>query len=313
MGHRFLEFTLNLHDTPFDLSIILESGQVFRWEYKDGWWYGVIDSGVVKIRQDGSSLRCISSTDEINQEYIRTYFRLDEDFEGVLSAIMKDNVINEAIQHFYGLRLIRQPTWECLVSFVIATNSNIPRIRRMISNICRRYGSTVLFEGLEYNLFPTPQALAGATVKDLEECGLGYRAKYVRRVAEAVYNGKVDLSELLIGDYEQGRETLIRKVLGKKDLLGIGPKAADCVLLFSCDKDEAFPIDVWITRAVERYYKTVVGRDLARKLKLRLSGRQNLALGTYDALSSRLRSYFGTYAGYAQQYLFLLARATLPD
>ncbi|MBI3023037.1 MAG: DNA lyase, partial [Thaumarchaeota archaeon] len=86
---------MNLHDTPFDLSIILQSGQVFRWEYKDGWWYGVIDSGVVKIRQDGSSLRCISSTDEINQESIRTYFRLDEDFEDVLSAIMKDNVINE--------------------------------------------------------------------------------------------------------------------------------------------------------------------------------------------------------------------------
>ncbi|MBI3116108.1 MAG: hypothetical protein HYZ12_02090, partial [Thaumarchaeota archaeon] len=119
--------------------------------------------------------------------------------------------------------------------------------------------------------------------------------------------------ELLIVDYEQGRETLIRKVLGKKDLLGIGPKAADCVLLFSCDKDEAFPIDVWITRAVEKYYKTVVGRELARKLKSRLSGRQNFALGTYDALSSRLRSYFGTYAGYAQQYLFLLARATLAD
>ena len=223
---------------------------------------------------------------------------------------MKDNVINEAIQRFYGLRLIRQPTWECLVYFVIAKNSNITRIRRMISNICRRYGSTVLFEGLEHNLFPTPQALSGATVKDLEECGLGYRAKYVRRVAEAVYNGKVDLSELLIGDYEQGRETLIRKVLGKKDLLGIGPKAADCVLLFSCDKDEAFPIDVWITRAVEKYYKTVVGRELARKLKLRLSGQQNLALGTYDALSSKLRSYFGTYAGYAQQYLFLLAKTS---
>lgn len=313
MDHRFLEFTLNLHDTPFDLSIILESGQVFRWENKDGWWYGVIDSGVVKVRQDGSSLRCISSTDEINQEYIRTYFRLDEDFEGVLSAIMKDNVINEAIQRFYGLRLIRQPTWECLVSFVIATNSNIPRIRRMISNICRRYGSTVLFEGLEYNLFPTPGALAEAQVKEIEECGLGYRAKFVKSVADAVYRERVDLSELLIGDYEGARETLIKKVLGKKDLLGIGPKAADCVLLFSCDKDEAFPIDIWITRAVSKYYRTLVGRQLAGKLKSRLTEKQNLTLGTYDALSARLRGYFGSYAGYAQQYLFLLARATLAD
>lgn len=308
-----MEFTLNLHDTPFDLSIILESGQVFRWVYKDGWWYGVIDSGIAKIRQEGFSLRCVSSTDEINQEYIRTYFRLDEDFEGVLSAIMKDNVINEAIQRFYGLRLIRQPTWECLVSFVIATNSNIPRIRGMISNICKRYGSTVYFEGLEYSLFPTPEALARATVGDLEGCGLGYRAKYAKRLAEAVYNERVDLSELLIGNYEQARETLIRKVLGRKDLLGIGPKAADCVLLFSCDKDEAFPIDVWITRAVSKYYKSIVGRELTRKLKLRLSGRQNLAPGTYYALSSKLRSYFGTYAGYAQQYLFLLARTTLTD
>ncbi len=306
-----MEFTLNLHDNPFDISIIFESGQVFRWEYKDAWWYGVIDSGVIKIRQDGSSLRCVSSTGEVNQEYIRTYFRLDEDFDGVLSTIMKDRVINEAIQRFYGLRLIRQPVWECLVSFVIATNSNIPRIRTMISNLCDRFGGAVPFEGLEYKLFPTPEALATAGVNEIEQCGLGYRAGYVKSVAEAVHYGKVDLSELLIGDYAQAREALTKRVLGQKELLGIGPKVADCILLFSCDKDEAFPIDVWITRVVEKYYKTVVGRELTKKLKLRLSGEQNLAIGTYDALSSRLRGYFGAYAGYAQQYLFLLARATL--
>ena len=305
-----MEFTLNLVDTPFDLSHTLESGQVFRWELKEGWWYGIVDSGVVKIRQDGYSLTCLSSTDEIGPAYIREYLRLEEDLQGVLGTIMKDKVITEAVQRFYGLRIVRQPTWECLISFVIATNSNIPNIRRMISRICERFGDEVSFEGLRYRLFPSSESIAGARVSDLVTCGLGYRARFVKSVAEAVHEGRINLSELLLFDYPRAKELLLRSLFGKKTLLGIGPKVADCILLFSCEKSEAFPIDVWIARAVAKYYPTQIGEKLGKKLESRLSRKSTLSLKDYDSITGAMREYFGKYAGYAQQYLYLLSRTS---
>ena len=145
----------------------------------------------------------------------------------------------------------------------------------------------------------------------LEGCGLGYRAPFLKRVAEAVELGRISFGDISIMDYEEARETLVRRLKGEKILLGVGPKVADCVLLFSLGKDEAFPIDVWVARALARAYPRLLGPRVMKKL--RSGGRANLTKGEYDAISAAARKKFGAYAGYAQQYIFRKARAEGQD
>jgi N-glycosylase/DNA lyase len=199
---------------------------------------------------------------------------------------------------------MKQDVWECLLSFAVATNSNIPRIAGMISNLCDRLGDEVEFEGDHYRLFPGPERVAGADLAVLTACGLGYRAKFVKSIAEGVIEGRVNLEELRLHDYPRARELLTEKILGRKTLIGIGPKVADCVLLFSCDKYSAFPIDVWVARVLARYYPHLFDPDLREKLTAVVLGKTGLSEAIYDRIAERARSYFGEYAGYAQQYLF---------
>jgi N-glycosylase/DNA lyase len=220
---------------------------------------------------------------------------------------MKDDTITLAVQTFYGLRLIRQERWECLASFVLATNSNILRIKKMVQAVCARFGEPLQFEGIEYYAFPRPEVLSEAPLSDLGACGLGYRAPFLKHVAASVEKGTVDFSELSLLDYKEARKTLVKGLLGKKLLPGVGPKVADCVLLYSFDKDEAFPIDIWIAREIVRSYPTLLGPSL--RMKLASEGRAKIGRSDYDKISSEVRSYFGPYAGYAQQYLFMMARS----
>jgi len=298
------EFTVNTEGLPFNLRYTLESGQSFRWREKGEWWYGVLGQGVVKVKQEGAALVCVSSSDALNSRAVYNYLGLGVDLERILASIMKDERITEAVQKFYGLRLLKQEVWECLLSFAIATNSNIPRIRGMVSNVCKRLGEPVTFEGEAYSLFPTPERLAEAELSDLVGCGLGYRAKFVKSIAESVYLGRVNLDELRLFDYPRARDLLIEELPERKTLMGIGPKVADCVLLFSCDKDSAFPIDVWMARVLGDYYPHLFAEDLRERLASNVSGRTSLSLATYDGLSASARAYFGEFAGYAQQYLF---------
>ena len=301
-----MEFTVTLADAPFDLEYTLESGQVFRWEKTGEWWVGQIGGSILRLRQEGNSLQCMSASERLDTAFVRSYFRLDENLKEILPSIRRDQVMTNAIQKFYGLRLIRQEAWESLISFVLATNSNIPRIRGMITKVCSRFGEAFSFDGQVYRKFPAPEPLADASIPQLQECGLGYRAKFVKHVARAVSEGKLELSELSILDYASARELLLKELLDGKLLPGVGPKVADCVLLFSCDKDEAFPIDVWIGRALVRYYPSLIERNDRKRIQSRsmrsLSGR------LYDSISASARSYFGKYAGYAQQYLYMYAR-----
>ncbi len=298
------EFTINTEGLPFNLRYTLESGQSFRWNERGEWWYGVLGPGVVKLKQEGAALVCVSSSDALNSRTVYNYLGLGVDLERILASIMKDERITEAVQKFYGLRLLKQEVWECLISFAIATNSNIPRIRGMVSNVCKRLGEPVAFEGETYSLFPSPERLAEAELPDLVACGLGYRAKFVKSIAESVYLGRVNLDELRLFDYPRARDLLIEELPERKTLMGIGPKVADCVLLFSCDKDSAFPIDVWVARVLGDYYPHLFAEDLRERLASNVSGRTSLSLATYDRLSASARAYFGEFAGYAQQYLF---------
>lgn len=300
-----MEFTVGPR-TPFSLDYTLDSGQVFRWEHRGDSWYGVLNGGVLKVTQEGDSLRCGSSTDALDGAFVRNYFRLDEDLQPILVSIMKDETITKAVQGFYGMRLIRQEGWECLASFVLATNSNIPRIGAMVSNVCASFGEAVEFEGATYHLFPRADSLAEAPLEKLEECGLGYRAPFLKKVADAVGSGRIDFGELSLLDYEAARELLLRRLSGEKVLLGVGPKVADCVLLFSCGKDEAFPIDVWIARSLARFYPRLLDPKLRKKLGVT---KARLTSGEYARISAAARKHFGMYAGYAQQYLFMMARS----
>jgi len=303
-----LEFKLNLSSVPFDLGHTLDSGQAFRWGQRGEWWYGVILGSAIKVRQEEASLVCETASEHLTSQLVHEYFRIDDSLERIYAKIMKDDHVTEAIQRFYGLRLINQDVWECLVSFVIATNTNIPRIKLMISNLCNRFGEKSSFEGNLYAVFPTAAALAEASLDDLTACGLGYRARFVRSVAQKVSYGSVDLEELKLLDYERARDLLIERILGEKRLLGIGRKAADCVLLFSCGKDSSFPIDVWMARVLSRYYPRLFDKEIARRLDSHVSNLARLSGGQYESISASMRGYFGEYAGYAQQYLFHDAR-----
>jgi N-glycosylase/DNA lyase len=303
-----LDFTLNLANVPFDLGHTLDSGQAFRWVQRGEWWYGIIPGGMVKVKQEDASLVCVTENEYLTSQAVHAYFRLDVDLEHVYSKIRKDDHVTEAIQRYYGLQLIQQDVWECLVSFVIATNTNIPRIKLMISKLCERFGEKASFEGNQYALFPRPNSLAEASHDDLTSCGLGYRARFVKSVAQKVESGTVDLEELKLLDYERARQVLVERLLGEKTLLGIGKKAADCILLFSCGKDSSFPIDIWMARALARYYPQLLDEEVADRLRLHASSETKLSAGTYERISLAMRDYFGEYAGYAQQYLFHDAR-----
>ncbi|MBI3859887.1 MAG: 8-oxoguanine DNA glycosylase [Thaumarchaeota archaeon] len=258
------------------------------------------------MRQEGGVLRCASSSDRLDSSFVRNYFRLDEDLTVVLASIMKDDVEREAIQKFYGLKLVRQERWECLASFVLATNSNIPRIRAMVEKVSSVFGEPLEFEGLPYHSFPSPEAIRRAKASKLRSCGLGYRARFLRQVAEAVDDGSIDFDSVYSMGYEDARRALTSKIYGEKVLLGVGPKVADCALLFSGGKDEAFPIDVWVARAIARFYPALMGRSLRKKLGS--SAQKKLTAPEYSKLSKSMRDYFGANAGYAQQYLYMLSR-----
>jgi N-glycosylase/DNA lyase len=260
----------------------------------------------LKVKQEGEVLRCVAGSDLLDSAFVTRYFRLDEDLNHVLATLAKDDVISRACQKFYGLRLVRQDRWECLASFVLATNSNIPRIRKMVGAVCAKFGSQIAFEGETYHSFPAPETLAAVTVADFAACGLGYRAPFLKRVAASIAGGRIDFDALAFLKYEEARELLLTELLGEKLLLGVGPKVADCVLLYSCDKDEAFPIDVWIAKVLAESYPRMLGPVLRKRYAQ--EGKVRLSPSDYVKISRRARSYFGGYAGYAQQYLFMAAR-----
>jgi N-glycosylase/DNA lyase len=300
-----MEFSIPL-DAPFSLDYTLDSGQVFRWRRVGEWWHGVVSGGALKVRQEGDVLKCVSSSEMINSSFVSSYFRLDDDLEGLLATITKDEAITDAVERFYGLRLVRQDRWECLASFVLATNANIPRIQKMVSEVSTKYGREFEFEGEAHHAFPSPGDLAEASVADLRALGLGYRAAFLKRVASSVARGRVDFEKVASLPYEESRRLLLRELFGEKVLLGVGPKVADCVLLYSFDKDEAFPIDVWVARVVSKSYPRLLSSPL--RSRLRGEGKAKLSPGEYAKVSASLRGYFGRYAGYAQQYLFMAAR-----
>jgi len=293
MPQGFKEIRLDLAKTPFNLDYSLACGQVFRWEKLSEWWRGVLGEAVVKIRQTGEVLRFQAQQEKIDSAFLWRYFRLDDDLPRIYSRIMKDRYVSEAVKRFQGLRLMRQDPWECLISYICATNKNIPAIKDMISNMCTRFGKKIHAEGKEFYTFPKPHDLEEASLKELRLCKLGFRAGRVKATSKLVSRGVFDLEALKHLPYERAKKELMI-------LPGVGPKVADCVLLFSLDKLEAFPIDVWMKRIILECYSNHFEPSFVEKAKRTKSPSPR----EYETINSFGRKYFGNYVGYAQEYLF---------
>ena len=268
-------------DQPFDLASTLESGQSHRWVKEDNWYIGVLYSNLVKIRQIEDKIEWYSSPSSEQDMIVllKDYFRLDDDLNNIYKQITQDQRVSEMVAKYPGLRLLRQDPWECTIAFICSANSNIPRIHKVIENLSNTFGSSLQLDGHTRYSFPSPQQLVVAGEQRLRELGLGFRAPYVDKATRLVSEDRLNLKSLIHMPYEIAKQTLM-------ECPGIGPKIADCILVFSLEKMEAFPIDVWVRRALGDWYFP------------------NQKTPSNQVLQSWAQSYFGTYGGYAQQYLF---------
>jgi N-glycosylase/DNA lyase len=280
---------------PFDLEATLCCGQAFRWEKQDDWWTGVVANKVLKIRQKGAELQF----ENVGSDFVKAYFGLNDDLMSIYAQINKDSQIGQAIQKFDGLRILRQDPWECLVSYICATYKNIPAIKRMLQNLAQRFGEKISFDNQEYYAFPTPERLAEASITDLKKCSLGYRVHYVQQAAKKVNENESEFAQIRNLTYEKAKA----KLLG---FSGVGLKVADCILLFSMGKLEAFPVDRWINRVILRYYSNYFPQEFVSKISCKQS---SLSRAECERLSAFGRDYFGKYAGYAQEYLYHYERS----
>lgn len=261
--------------TDFSLDRSLRCGQVFRWEKTGDWWEGVVDREMIRIRQQGRLLTFEGTT----REQVRDYFQLDLDLAHILRSIDRDSVIHGAIDTCRGLRLIKQPPWECLASYICATYANIPGIKKKVALLAENLGDPISSRSArEWHSFPSAESVAGSDLCDISACRLGYRAPYLCATAQAISRDPGWIDRIQAYDYATARRDLMC-------LPGVGPKVADCVLLFAFQKYEAFPVDVWISRIMQRFYGAPVK-------------------GNYEQTCCLGRRYFGAYAGYAQEYLF---------
>ena len=264
----------------FDYSI--NSGQVFLWKKIDAKWYGV----------DGKRVLVLENAQKFkkNMKYETDFFRLDDNFEKISNDLKNDNYVRNALKMFPGLRLIRQNPFQCYISFIVSSNSNIPNIKSRLENLCKTFGRKKIVDEKEFFLFPEPSDLANASVLDIKKCGLGYRAKAVKTASLSVLDKKIDFDFLKKIDYHTAKEELIK-------VFGIGNKVADCILLFSLEKLEAFPLDRWMLRILQKYYSNEFQISTI-----------TLTEKTYERLHENAVEYFGSYAGYAQQFLFKMER-----
>ena len=264
----------------FHLGHTLECGQAFRWRRLAGDSYaGVVGRAVVRAAQAGNRLMLEGASTGA----LAHYFQLHEDLATIVRAFPDDEHIRRAVAFGYGMRLLRQEPWECLASFICSSAKQFVQICQVVDNLCRTLGEPFEAAGRPVFAFPSPSAVARATHEQLWSCKMGFRAKNLLAAARLVDAGQVRLDAIAAMDYPRAVEELTR-------LPGVGPKVADCALLFGWGRQEAFPIDVWIERALRRLY-------FARRRRV-----------TRRQLVEFHRSYFGPYSGYAQQYLFHYVR-----
>lgn len=264
---------------PLDLAWTLESGQTFRWRAvgDDSEWYQTVEDGtVIEVRQREGGLDWRATTDPT--AILRERLDLDRDLPAVLAAMPDEPPLNEAKARFEGLRLVSEPVVPTLFSFILSAQMRVERIHENVSRLRATYGEPIDWRTETVSDFPDPEGLAAASESELRDLGLGYRAPYVTQTAAMLRDDAVDLAAVREQSYESARSSLT-------EFVGVGPKVADCVLLFSMGFAEPVPLDTWIRTAIETHFPDA-NRD------------------SYAATSRAIRERLGPHPGYAQTYLF---------
>jgi len=267
----------------FDLAATLDSGQVFHWEARGSGFVGMIENRPLYAEQRGEKLLVTRGS----AARARHYFALDHPVREICAAFPSDPAMDAARHYCSGLRIIRQPLWECLASFITSSMKQVAHIRQMSRALREQFGERHTMGDFVLYSFPAADRIAIATEKDLRACALGYRAKNLLATAQRVSSGTADLESWRKLPDDELRERLC-------ELPGVGAKVANCVMLFAYERLRAFPIDVWIERVLKENY-------FPRRRKL-----------TTAKLRAFCDEYFGEHGGYAQQYLFHHARKTTP-
>src|SRR5262245_13383856 len=233
----------------YDLAATLDSGQAFRWCRQHNAWIGVIGAHWVRLRGDDFSITAETAVPTLDWSWLEDYLQLQLDLGAVLRTFPDDDPLRRATQSCRGLRLLRQDPWECLASFILSSTKQIIQIRQIVALVCERFGNPleVIPPSPRAFSFPSPDRLARASEAELRACKMGFRAPYLLDTARAIAAGQLDLEKLRQVPSDSARLELMR-------LPGVGRKIADCVLLFAYGFQSAFPVVVWVSKALRQLY-----------------------------------------------------------
>jgi N-glycosylase/DNA lyase len=279
----------------FELAHIFDCGQTFRWHrQKNGNYIGIAFQRVIEVEKRGEDVILYNSTEKDFYNIWEDYFDLNRDYTAIKEVLRQDPILEKSVAFGHGIRLLQQEPFEITLSFIISANNRIPMIRKALESMSSKWGEPMSYNGKTYYAFPTIERLYEVSQEELEECGMGFRAKYVKDTVNKIYHcvhGKGHCPEGEKDRYDLNRIKAQSDDVCHQELQnfnGIGPKVADCIMLFSMGKYSAFPVDVWVKRAMQYFY---VAPDVSLK-KIR----------------DFARSKFGSLSGFAQQYLFYYAR-----
>ncbi|MEG2310774.1 MAG: DNA glycosylase [Clostridia bacterium] len=277
---------LKLNVECFNLKYTLECGQCFRWQKVDNSYIGVINDRVIKTRLEDGNLYVKSNNMDNIENILCDYFDLNVDYKKTEQHISTiDEYVKKAVNNTTGIRILNQSFFEILISYIISANNNIPRISKSVLEISKKYGSKVTFEEKPYYLFPTVEQLSDVSQIQFRECGVGFRDKYIKKTIDDILSKNIKFEEFKNMPTLQIREELLK-------LQGVGPKVADCILLFSCGRKEVFPIDVWVEKIMRKLYFT--DDNITKK---------EIVKHAYEK--------FGVNAGIVQQHLFYNIRENM--
>lgn len=264
----------------YDLAATLDSGQAFRWKPQGTAWTGVIGRRWVRLTRSPEGIVANVVSDPDDWKWLEDYLQTNVDLDLILRQLPGNPLLDEAVRSHCGLRLLRQEPWECLASFILSSTKQVAHIKRIVDALCRQHGDPVKAPVGEprTHAFPGPDRIASLDESKLRALSMGFRAPYLLQAARRVASGRLQLDQLRDYPLHEARAALM-------DLAGVGRKIADCVLLFALGFDEAFPVDIWVMRALRSAW----------------FGNQAVTLPQLVSFSA---AHFGPYGGYAQQYLF---------
>ncbi|MBP1744116.1 MAG: putative 8-oxoguanine glycosylase [Firmicutes bacterium] len=266
----------------FEPEHIFECGQCFRWDRQEnGSYIGVAFGRVLEVEKKDDDVLLYNTTEEEFREIWADYFDLYRDYGTIKEILSRDALLKKSVEFGHGIRILNQEPFEMILSFIISSNNRIPMIKRGIKRISEKWGKKLVYKGKEYYSFPELDEIKYANLEELAACGLGFRAKYIKATVDAIYRNSADIGWICSQDSEDCHKEL-------QKFAGVGPKVADCIMLFSMGKHSAFPVDVWVKRAMQHFY---LAPDVSLK-KIREFGIDK----------------FGELSGFAQQYLFYYAR-----